>query len=107
MKTRKTFAAALASLAMGMAVTTTTFADETTVGQKVDDATLVAKIKAELLKSPDVSGLAVNVDAKNGVVTLSGNAKTDMERTKAQEIAQRAGGVAKVDNKIVIKAEAK
>jgi hyperosmotically inducible periplasmic protein len=107
MKTTKTFAAALAALAMGIAVTGTTFADETTVGQKVDDATLVAKIKAELLKSPDVSGLAVNVDATNGVVTLSGNAKTDVERTKAQEIAQRAGGVAKVDNKIVIKPEAK
>jgi osmotically-inducible protein OsmY len=106
MKTTKTFAAALASLAMGLAVSGASFADET-VGQKIDDATLVAKIKAELLKSPDVSGLAVNVDAKDGVVTLSGNAKTDVERTRAQEIAQRAGGVAKVDNKIVIKPEQK
>ena len=80
---------------------------EETVGQKFDDATLVAKIKAELLRSPDVTGLALNVDAKNGVVTLSGNAKTEAERTKAVDIAKRAGGVAKVDNKIEIKPEQK
>jgi hyperosmotically inducible periplasmic protein len=103
---RKFIAATLATLVVGGFVSTTAFADET-VGQKVDDAALVAKIKAELLKSPDVSGLAVNVDAKNGVVTLSGSAKTEAERTKAADIAKRADGAAKVDNKIVIKPEQK
>ena len=102
---RKFIAATLATLAIG-GLMSTAVADET-VGQKVDDAAVVAKIKAELLKSPDVSGLAVNVDARNGVVTLSGSAKTEAERTKAADIARRADGVAKVDNKIVIKPEHK
>jgi len=102
---RKFITATLATLAVG-GFMSTAIADET-VGQKVDDAAVVAKIKAELLKSPDVSGLAVNVDARNGVVTLSGSARTEAERTKAADIAKRADGVAKVDNKIVIKPEHK
>ncbi len=68
---KKFIAATLATLVVGGFVAPAAFAGET-VGQKVDDAAVVAKIKAELLKSPDVSGLAVNVDAKNGVVTLVG-----------------------------------
>jgi osmotically-inducible protein OsmY len=103
---RKFIAATLATLVAGSLVGTSALAGET-VGQKVDDAAVVAKIKAELLKSPDVSGLAVNVDAKNGVVTLSGSARTEAERTKAADIAKHADGVAKVDNKIVIKPEHK
>ena len=105
MKTR-ILATTLASLVVGAFTANAAFA-ETTVGQKIDDATLVAKIKAELLRAPDVSGLALNVDAKNGVVTLSGSAKSEAERTKAVDIAKHAEGVAKVDNKIVIKAEQK
>jgi hyperosmotically inducible periplasmic protein len=102
MKT-KLIAATLASLVVGGFAASGAFADET-VGQKITNATLVAKVKAELLKSPDVSGLAVNVDAKNGMVTLSGSAKTDTERSKAEQIAQSTSGVVgKVDNKIVIK----
>jgi hyperosmotically inducible periplasmic protein len=103
---RKFISATLATLVVGGFTTMAALAGET-VGQKVDDATVVAKIKAEMLKSPDVSGLAVNVDAKNGVVTLSGSAKTEAERTKAADIARHADGVAKVDNKIVIKPEQK
>lgn len=77
-------------------------ADET-VGEKLDDATLVAKIKADLLKSRAVDGLNVNVDARNGVVTLSGHAGSDAERRKAEDIAVHTKGVKSVDNKLVIK----
>jgi hyperosmotically inducible periplasmic protein len=106
MKT-KIVTATLASLIVGSLAATASFADETTAGQKLDDATLVAKVKAELLRSPDVAGLSVNVDAKNGIVTLSGHAGTETERAKAAQIAQTTSGVAKVDNKIVIKPETK
>lgn len=103
MKT-KILTAAFASLIVGsLVVGSVTFADET-VGEKFDDATLVAKIKADLLKSRAVDGLNVNVDAKNGVVTLSGQAGSDAERKKAEEIATHTKGVTKVDNKLVIKA---
>ena len=103
MKT-KILTASLASLIVGgFAVGSAAFAAET-VGEKFDDATLVAKIKADLLKSKAVDGLNVNVDAKNGVVTLSGHAGSDAERSKAEDIAKHTSGVKNVDNKLVIKA---
>jgi osmotically-inducible protein OsmY len=100
-------AAALASLVVGgFAIGTTSMAAET-VGAKIDDASLVARIKADLLRSPQVDGLDVNVDAKNGVITLSGTAATEAEKVRAEQIAKTANGVKGVDNKIVIKVDKK
>jgi len=103
MKT-KFLTATVATLVLGgLAVGSAAYAGES-AGEKLDDATLVAKIKADLLKSRAVDGLNVNVDAKNGVVTLSGQAGSDAERKKAEEIATSIKGVKSVDNKLVIKA---
>lgn len=103
MKT-KILTATLAALVIGgLGMGSMAFADET-VGEKLDDAALVAKIKADLLKSRAVDGLNVNVDAKNGVVTLSGHAGSEAERKKAEDIATHTKGVKSVDNKLVIKA---
>ncbi|MET0280265.1 MAG: BON domain-containing protein [Steroidobacteraceae bacterium] len=103
----KILAATLASLVVsGFAVGPTAMAAET-VGGKIDDASLVARIKADLLRSPQVDGLDVNVDAKNGVITLSGTAATDAERVRAEQIAKTATGVKGVDNKIVVKPDKK
>jgi hyperosmotically inducible periplasmic protein len=99
-------AATMATLVVSGFATTTAFASES-VGEKMDDATLVARIKTDLLRSPQVDGLDVNVDVKNGVVTLSGTAATDAERTRAAQIAKTTEGVKSVDNKIVIKADKK
>lgn len=73
------------------------------VGEAVDDATLVARVKSGLLRSPEVEGLDVNVDAKDGVVTLSGTAATQTEKASAERIARTSDGVKKVENRIVIK----
>jgi hyperosmotically inducible protein len=73
------------------------------MGQAVDDAAIVAKVKSGLLSSSDVEGLDVNVDARNGVVTLSGTADSVAERSSAERIAKAADGVKSVDNKIVVK----
>lgn len=112
----KLFAATFATLlAGGLVVTGPAFADEhegkvkataNAVGEAVDDATLVAKIKSNLLRSPEVEGLDVNVDAKDGVVTLSGTAATQTEKASAERIAKTSDGVKKVENRIVIKADA-
>src|SRR5690606_462267 len=78
---------------------------ERSVGERVDDATIVARVKSGLLASSEVEGLDVNVDARNGVVTLSGTADSMAERQSAERIARSADGVRGVDNKIVIKSE--
>jgi osmotically-inducible protein OsmY len=100
---RQIITAALASLLVGsLAATGPAFAQET-VGEKIDDATLLARIKTNLLRSPEVEGLDVNVDGKNGVVSLSGTAATTADRSSAERIAKTADGVAKVDNRIGLK----
>lgn len=102
MKT-KYLATAAASLLVGTFATGNVAMAEETVGQKLDDATVLAKVKANLLKEKEVDALDVNVDVKDGKVTLSGKADTDMERKKAEEVAKGTGGVASVENKIEIK----
>jgi len=101
MKTRL-MTAALASLLVAGFAAAPSFAEETS-GQKVDDVTVLTRIKADLLQSKNVDGLDVNVDVKDGRVTLSGTASTDAERTQAESIAKNASGVKSVENKIVLK----
>lgn len=106
----KLFAATFAAVLAG-GLATPALADEegkveaaaNAVGEAVDDATLVARIKSSLLRSPEVEGLDVNVDAKDGVVTLSGTAATQTEKASAERIAKTSNGVKKVENRIVIK----
>lgn len=78
-----------------------------TASAKVDDASLVARIKSNMLRSSEVEGLDVNVDVKDGVVTLSGTADTQAEKASAEKIAKAADGVKRVDNRIVIKSDNK
>jgi osmotically-inducible protein OsmY len=100
MKTKYATALLAAFLAAGA---TTTYSAESAVVQKVDDVTLLTKIKAELLSSKHVDGLDVNVDVKEGRVTLSGTASNEAERTRAESIAKETKGVMGVENKIVLK----
>jgi len=106
---RNLLAAALASLVIG-SVSGMALADDEGVtekaGKAIDDAAVVASVKSKLLSSPDVEGLDVNVDAKNGVVTLSGTADTMAERSSAEKIAKSADGVKSVTNRIEVKADA-
>lgn len=73
-----------------------------TAGQVVDDATITSKVKAALLKDPDISGLKINVDTAGGVVKLKGEIKSMALRKKAESIARDVEGVKSVDNQLVI-----
>jgi hypothetical protein len=95
---------ALAALvACGFASGVALAEDSMTRSARVDDATMLAKIKTSLLRATDVDGLDVNVDVRNGVVTLSGSAASQDERAKAERIAGSADGVRSVNNRIVLK----
>jgi osmotically-inducible protein OsmY len=112
---RKIIVTTVASLIAGGFAAVPAFADDevkndaqrTTAraGEAMDDAGLLAKIKSNMLRSPEVEGLDVNVDVKDGVVTLSGSADTQAEKASAEKIAKTADGVKRVDNRIIIKAD--
>lgn len=72
-------------------------------GQYIDDTTLTTKVKAELLKDPQVSGLSINVETFKGTVQLSGFANNMAERRRAVELARAVKGVESVKDDIVIK----
>lgn len=71
---------------------------------KVDDASITAKVNAELATDKDLSAIRIDVDTKGGVVTLSGPAPSATARERASEIARSVKGVTSVNNQLTIKA---
>lgn len=67
------------------------------------DTAITASIKTDFLKDPDLSILKIDVDTREGVVTLNGLAENDAARTRAEKIAEGVKGVKEVRNFLVIK----
>lgn len=74
--------------------------------QRVLNATLTARVKTELLLNSNTSGLAINVDSEDGVVTLSGEVKSGEERELAALIAGNAEGARSVQNRLKVTSNA-
>jgi osmotically-inducible protein OsmY len=68
----------------------------------VDDATITAKVKTALIAAPDLSGLAIDVDTVQNVVTLNGTVASDDARTRAERIAKEVEGVREVKNFLLV-----
>lgn len=66
------------------------------------DAGITAAVKAKLLADPDVSGLAINVDTENGVVTLTGTVDNEAQKAEAVRLARQVEGVANVNDRLEI-----
>lgn len=93
-------AVALAATATGCSV----FRDQQTVGSYVDDATLTTRVKAKFAEDPTVSAMAIKVETFEGVVQLSGFAKSGEERMMAESLAKNTSGVRGVKNVISVRA---
>lgn len=72
-------------------------------GRAIDDTTITASVKTDLLKDPDLSVLKIDVDTKDGVVTLNGLAGNVDARKRAEKMASSVKGVKEVRNFLVIK----
>lgn len=71
---------------------------------KADDATITAKVKTDLATDKDLSAVQIDVDTKDGVVTLTGPAPSADARERATEIAKNVKGVSSVNNQLTVKA---
>jgi osmotically-inducible protein OsmY len=69
-------------------------------GQYIDDTTITAKVKGELLGRGGIWATDMSVKTVGGVVQLSGSARSEQDRQRAGEIAQSVAGVKQVDNQI-------
>jgi hyperosmotically inducible protein len=71
-------------------------------GEVMSDAAITTAVKTKLLGDPNVSGLKIDVDTTNGVVTLTGNVPNAAEKTRAMELARETTGVKSVTDKLKI-----
>jgi osmotically-inducible protein OsmY len=67
-----------------------------------EDVAITASVAAGFAKDADLSAIKINVDTKNGNVTLYGPAPTSAARDCATTIAKSIKGVNSVDNKLVV-----
>ncbi len=77
-------------------------ADHRRSNQPVKDTTITTKVKAKFVEDSTVSATDIHVKTINGVVNLTGNAKSRDESSKAAEIARGVDGVKSVSNKIKV-----
>lgn len=66
----------------------------------VEDATTAASVYTRILSNRNISPDGLKVLSRSGVVTMTGNVRTDAERELAELVALDTSGVRKVDNKI-------
>lgn len=71
---------------------------------KVEDGVITSKVNAALVADKDLSAVKIDVDTKDGVVTLTGPAPSPEARDRATEIAKGVQGVTSVTNQLTVKA---
>lgn len=78
-------------------------ADGDSIGNKVEDSVITAKVKAAFAKDKAVSATDIKVETdSNGLVQLSGNAKSRAEADKAVQLTKKVKGVTAVKDDIVV-----
>lgn len=68
------------------------------------DTALVAAVTGKLAADSDTSAMNIDVDAQDGVVTLSGTVKSQAARQEAERIARSVDGVRNVRNELKVQA---
>jgi osmotically-inducible protein OsmY len=85
-----------------MTIAKTPAAPAATVGDKIDDASITAEIKSSLMSHHSTSAIHTGVSTADGVVTLSGIAKNDAEKSLVTKLATDINGVTSVINNMTI-----
>lgn len=105
MKTRlATILFMLGTLAMPLAVQADHHEkDGDSAKTEVKDAMITAKVKAAFAKDKSVSAMKIKVDTDHqGMVMLSGTAKSQAEADRAVELAKGVEGVSSVNSMITV-----
>lgn len=79
--------------------------DSTKSDQPISDTVITSKVKTELAKDKSTKATDINVDTKNGIVTLNGAVGSEAERAKAELNARTVKGVMEVENNLRVAAK--
>lgn len=71
-------------------------------GDPTANAVLTSKVKTRLLADKTIPGLKINVDSRDGVVTLTGPVSSEAEKAKALRIARETEGVKSVVDELKV-----
>jgi len=77
---------------------------ERTEGEKIDDASVTAQVKAAMSTHRSTSAIKIAVTTRDGEVTLTGVAKNDAEKSLVTKLATDIQGVTTVKNNMTIDA---
>jgi len=66
------------------------------------DDQLYDMVRRKLADDVVVKGGGLEVEVKDGVVTLKGKVEYDEQKTKAEKITRKVSGVKQVDNQLVV-----
>jgi hypothetical protein len=75
-----------------------------TAGELIEDGQLTAKIKSKMTLDDLVQARTINVDTKDGVVTVKGRVRSDAERQRAIQLARETAGVKAVVDQLTVEA---
>jgi hyperosmotically inducible protein len=117
MRANWTRCAAIAGLVVGLAVPAAaqqtsdapaTQADDkareatTSTGEKITDAWILTKVKAQFVGEDALEDSDINVDVREKVVILKGTVASAAGKARAEQIAKTTEGVVRVDNRLTI-----
>jgi len=68
--------------------------------QRISDDQLYDQVRRKLANDPDVRGGAIEVEVRQGVVTLRGKVREEKQKLKAERITRKVKGVKKVVNEL-------
>ena len=68
----------------------------------VSDDQIYDTVRRKLADDQVVKGGAMEVEVKDGVITLRGKVETDQQKSRAAKIAHKVSGVKQVDNQLVV-----
>lgn len=84
-------------LTLGVVNCSSASSQKRSVGQVLDDAMLTTKIKTKLLAKKDIKGLKIDVDTRNGEVTLSGDVESSAQEAFIVDYVSGIKGVRSVN----------
>lgn len=73
-----------------------------TMSDKIDDASITAQVKSSLLAHRSTSAIKTKVSTTDGVVTISGMAKNEAEKSLVTKLANDIVGVVSVTNNMTV-----
>lgn len=103
MNYRTPLVSALAALTLVVASGCAVTRGQESVGAYVDDTAITTALKARYVDNREVDASSIRVETLNGTVMLSGFAKSANEKSTAEAIAWKVGGVKAVKNEIAVR----